>query len=116
MVHNHPYPVQIMFAPDAKAWKQLHVDGHYPANDGLTSFFDNPDRIVITLGELDADDIGIVVHEAVHVTHGIESVIKGRLDIETEAYLVQAVTAWLIKCIAKAGRGHFSFVKGKNGP
>lgn len=42
----------------------------------------------------------IIVHETVHIKQFIERAIGGKLDNETEAYLVQKVVEDLAKCLS----------------
>lgn len=113
---GHPYPIRIIFAPSAEAWhkllKTLAPDEPYPETHGRATLFDHPKHrsvAVITLSP-EADNrtpnevIGLMVHEITHVIQYIEDIIGCRLDRETQAYLTQLLTQWLIESYEDAGR------------
>lgn len=115
---NHPYPVRILFVPNAAAWAdvfgQMGVNEEYPTAAARMTAISSTDAghpriIVITVNErmesMPWDQIVCAMaHECVHVLQEVEDFVGGSLGDEGQAYLVQDLLYWLTRVYARAGR------------
>lgn len=112
---NHPYPANVLFAPNKKSWDHLMdsmgLDEPYPDSAGRCTVFDRRNymlKIVITFTGTDTrssnEVIGLMAHELVHVSQFLQEAAGKPFDNETEAYLMQAMLMWLIDSYTSAGR------------
>lgn len=131
---GHFYPVRILFAPYGKAFAAaLHDHGitrePYPKNtSGRATHYTNPgheDVIILTFSKAaetvsPLQRVGLMVHELCHVLEYIEAAIyssghvdpdgpmrdkRRHLDSESRAYLLQAMTMWLLSSYSLSNRG-----------
>jgi hypothetical protein len=108
--------MNIIFCDSSDKWDELmklhNKNYEYPLDqpfvDGNVSKIDTTIAITLKLEGLTFQQtIGIIVHELTHVIQYLEESIfssrEDRFDIETQAYLLQAMTEWMILVIEELG-------------
>lgn len=110
---QHPYPVEIVAVTSGRHWKALQaqipqmgqVDGFDDiCSSGSTTYVTEDGAQPIIVVTLRASTANTAAHEATHVVQYIEETINQRLDEETEAYMVGALTSWLLGVLSRTGR------------
>ena len=112
------YPIKVYFCPDKHSWKalikSLGGDDKYPCGKngsaGTAVYLKNNDVIVCLRKEnrTPTQYAGLMIHELMHVVQQIEKVIypydqNGRLDIETQCYLMQGLSMWALDALQDSG-------------
>jgi hypothetical protein len=121
---EHFFPIEIYFCANETQWHSLLADRDIPdepypdvaARCTQFTHSDKPSVCILTVGAQaeernSVEVMGLLVHELVHVKQHIEHVMYGnnsgrgesRLDIETEAYLIQKLIMWLFSAYADNG-------------
>jgi hypothetical protein len=123
---EHFFPIEIYFCANETEWHSLlkdcgFNDEPYPDERGArcTQFVHNTKlNVAILTISNEAEEhnsvevMGMLVHELIHLKQFAEFSMYGnnagrgeqRLDIETEAYLMQKLTMWMFSAFADSGR------------
>jgi hypothetical protein len=119
---QHPYPADIYFIANEHGWKKFISeprfkgleDTSYPTHHGSVTNLTSDDLAavpvhVITFSDLaeklnSAQVIGLMVHELTHVLQKLQVAARETFDAETQAYLMQRMTMWLLARYKQAGR------------
>ncbi len=112
------FPVNVYFCPNKAAWDRLmrakKWSDEYPLLNAkhsgtATNFEDNSIVICLKLcGSTSTEYAGLMMHELMHVIQHIERVAypldeNGRLDIETQAYLMHGLSMWGLDVMQECG-------------
>jgi hypothetical protein len=124
--NDHFYPVRIAYIATPRGWRKFLSNINaapepYPQAAACVTTFapaNELEIIVITVNKRArnrsaGEVMGILAHELIHVKQQVEGVIYrrssgagyGRLDIETEAYLMHKMLMWINDAYAKIGPG-----------
>lgn len=122
---EHCFPIEIYFCANEVQWHSLLKDRGiqdepYPDSDARCTRFDFPGRISVCILTIcgraeernSVEVLGMLVHELIHAKQHVEYAMygdnsgrgAGRLDIETEAYLMQKLLMWIVNAYADNGR------------
>lgn len=123
---EHFLPIEIYFCANETDWRSLLVHKGIPdepyvnAGGARVTHFTHSGRLnvaVLTVSDQaeeknSVEVMGMLVHELTHIKQFVEYSMYGnnfgggvdRLDIETEAYLMQKLTMWAFSAYADSGR------------